>query len=62
MPNKNFRRSYEKLYKRLCEELDTAPLEVKDFSDNELLQSIKELLIKWECTPLTEKELQMELI
>ncbi len=62
MPNKNFRRSYEKLYKRLCKELDTPALEVKDFSDHELLQNINELLIKWECTPLTKEELQMELI
>lgn len=59
---KHYRKSYENLYKRLCWEVDIVPIDVSSFSDYQLLKELNTLLIKWNCTPLTEEELEMDLI
>lgn len=59
---KHYRKSYEKLYKKLCWEVDIAPLDISWYSDYQLLKEINELLIKWHCEPLTEEELELNLI
>lgn len=59
---KYYRKSYENLYKRLCWEIDIEPLDISGYSDYQLLKEINELLIKWNCIPLTEDELELNLI
>jgi len=59
---KHYRKSYEKMYERLCWEVDIIPLDISSYSDYQLLKEINNLLVKWNCTPLTQDELELNLI
>jgi hypothetical protein len=58
----NRRKSYEQLYLRLCNELDLPPKQQQKMPDCTLLLNINEMIIKLDCTPLTQDELEMELM
>jgi len=59
---KVYRKSYERLYEKMCWDLDVAPIDVSELSNNELLELVDKVLRLANCQPLTEEELNQNLI
>lgn len=58
----HFRKEYENQYIRLCEEVNNSkPSNLKALSDFQLLNNMNILLIKKDCIPFTNEELEMDL-
>jgi hypothetical protein len=59
---KAYRKSYEKLYEKMCWELDVAPIDISILTNDELLELVDKVLRLANCQPLTAEELNQNLI
>jgi len=62
MTNHHLYNNYCDLYKRLCKEANLVPSDCRSMSDRVLLMRIDVLLKSFGCIPMTEEELDVELI